>query len=64
MTTRDRVLREIQKMPETMLGEVLDFVVFLETKISGSKTNLASVSEASLKKDWLKPEEDKAWRTL
>lgn len=64
MTTRERILNEIQKIPETMLGEVLDFVVFLETKISNTKTNLAAVSESALKKDWLKPEEDKAWQNL
>ncbi len=64
MTTREHILREIQKVPEAMLDEVLDFVVFLEAKISNNKAQLAVASESSLKRDWLKPEEEAAWQNL
>ncbi|OGL44999.1 MAG: DUF2281 domain-containing protein, partial [Candidatus Schekmanbacteria bacterium RBG_16_38_10] len=46
------------------LDEVLDFVHFLKTKIIKERLDIAIASESSLKKDWLKPEEDEAWQGL
>ena len=64
MTKREVLIHEIRQVPETMLDEVLDFVRFLKTKISKDKMDLLIVSESSLRKDWLKPEEDRAWQNL
>lgn len=64
MTTKELILGEIKKMPEPLLEEVLDFIRFLETKALGQKMETAIASESSLKKDWLRPEEDEAWRNL
>jgi hypothetical protein len=55
--------REIEKIPEHKIQEVLDFVQFLLQK-DKEQLNLSLVSEPSLKKDWLKPEEDEAWKHL
>lgn len=55
---------EIEKIPDPLLEEVLDFVHFLNTKQMQGKKRLAELSESSLKKDWLKPEEDEAWQNL
>ena len=64
MTTKELILSEIKKIPEPLLEEVLDFIKFLETKIGEQKMETAIASETSLKKDWLRPEEDRAWQNL
>jgi hypothetical protein len=50
--------------PEPFLDEVLDFVHFLKTKIIREGIANAIDSESSLKKDWLKSEEDESWQNL
>ena len=64
MTNREQILNEIQKIPEPLLTEVLDFVQFLKKKVSSEKTEITAMSETSLRKDWLRPEEDTAWQHL
>jgi len=55
---------EVEKFPEPYLDEVLDFVQFLKNKMISGKWATALASEPSLKKDWLRPEEDEAWQNL
>lgn len=63
MNTKKILIKEIENLPETMVAEVLDFVRFLEYKKSdGLETYIQS--ESSLKKEWLTPEEDEAWKDL
>ncbi|MDI6655542.1 MAG: DUF2281 domain-containing protein [Candidatus Hydrothermarchaeota archaeon] len=63
MVTKELILNEIEKIPEPLLKEVLDFIRFLKTKsVEGVETAIAS--ESSLRKDWLRPEEDEAWAGL
>ena len=64
MNKKELILNEIEKVPEPLLEEILDFVRFLKTKVVGERMETAVSSESSLKKDWLKPEEDEAWRDL
>jgi len=66
MSNKDLLLNEIEQVPEPLLGEVLDFVRFLKTKKAGKlkPADFTVASESSLKKDWLKPEEDEAWKDL
>ena len=64
MEKRQLILNEIAQVPEPFLGEVLDFVRFLKSKAAGDKLGTALASESSLKKDWLRPEEDEAWQHL
>ncbi len=48
-----------------MLKEVLYFVQFLKTKQQQKEMlEITIMSESSLAKDWLKPEEDAAWHNL
>jgi len=47
-----------------LLEEVLDFVRFLKSKCAQEKLETSLLSESSLKKDWLSPEEEKAWQHL
>ncbi|MCK4385134.1 MAG: DUF2281 domain-containing protein [candidate division Zixibacteria bacterium] len=64
MGKKELLISEIEKVPEAFLDEVLDFIHFLKTKIIKEKLNTAIASESSLKKDWLRPEEDEAWQSL
>jgi hypothetical protein len=64
MSTKETLINEIKEVPEPLLGEVLDFVHFLKEKTVREKLDIAMMSESSLSKDWLKPEEDEAWQNL
>jgi hypothetical protein len=64
MNTKDLLINEIEEVPEPLLSEVLDFVHFLKTKILREKLDIAIMSESSLGKDWMNPEEDEAWQSL
>ncbi|MBL7081487.1 MAG: DUF2281 domain-containing protein [Candidatus Omnitrophica bacterium] len=64
MEVKELIFKEIENVPEPYLMEILDFIRFLENKVLEQKMELALASEASLGKDWLKPDEDKAWEAL
>jgi hypothetical protein len=63
MTTKELLLSEIEKTPDPLLEEILDFVQFLRIK-AGPGRETALASERVLGKDWLRPEEDEAWQGL
>ena len=63
MSTKELLMNEIE-VPEPLLSEVLDFFHFLKAKAVRDKLDVAIMSETSLSKDWLKPEEDEAWQNL
>ena len=64
MNKKELLINEIEQVPEPFLDEVLDFIKFLKTKVIKERINIVITSESSLKKDWLKPEEDEAWQNL
>ena len=64
MRDKERVIREIDQLPEPMLQQVLDFVRSLKSKSTRGILETALFSETVLRKDWLNPEEDEAWRDL
>jgi len=64
LNKKELLLNEIEGASEPILDEVLDFVQFLKSKKPQEKMHLSIASESSLKKDWLKPEEDEAWQNL
>ena len=64
MSPKEILLREIEKVPENLIEEVLDFIKFLKHKNDTNKFQITTASESSLKKDWLRPEEDEAWQHL
>ncbi|WP_229494998.1 DUF2281 domain-containing protein [Nostoc mirabile] len=62
---KKQITQELEKLPEPLLQEILDFVQFLQAKYQKDKTlEITIMSESSLQKDWLKPEEDSAWQDL
>jgi len=64
MNTGEELINEIEDAPEPLLSEMLDFVHFLKAKTFREKPDTAVLSESSLGKDWLNPEEDDAWQRL
>jgi hypothetical protein len=64
LAKKDLILREIEQIPDPLFEEILDFIQFLKAKIQKDSLGTAIASESSLKKDWLKEEEDKAWLDL
>ena len=64
MVTKENLYHEIGKMPPFLLEEIYNYICFLKTKMERGKSETALLSESALKKDWLKPEEDEAWKDL
>jgi len=64
MKVKEAVLKEIERVPEEYLREVLDFMRYLEARATEDRMNTTLAAESSLRKDWLRPEEDEAWRDL
>ncbi len=64
MNNKEVLLHEIEQVPDSFIAEIIDFIRFLKTKVIREKIDTAIASESSLKKDWLKPEEDEAWQDL
>ena len=64
MSKRELLARELEGATDDVLEEVLDFVRFLKFKSAADKFETLTASESSLRKDWLRPEEDEAWAGL
>jgi len=64
MSKKKEIIAELENIPENLLEDVLDYIDFLKSKINRQKIATALASESILKKDWLLPEEDEAWRDL
>ena len=56
------ILEKLNQLPSFCWKEVIDFIEFLKLKIE--KNESLFLSEKSLAKDWLLPEEDEAWKDL
>ncbi|MBI1884682.1 MAG: DUF2281 domain-containing protein [Chlamydiae bacterium] len=64
MTKRELLIGQIQKVPDSLIEEVLDFISFLKSKVLKEKHHPLFISESSLQKDWLRPEEEESWKNL
>ncbi len=64
MNTKELLLQEIEQVPEPILEGVLDFLRYLKAKKILQRQEATLLSEPSLAKDWLRPEEEEAWRDL
>ncbi len=64
MGKKELLINEIEQIPEPFFDELLDYIQLLKSRIIKEKLSIAIASESSLKKDWLRPEEDEAWQDL
>ena len=60
---QDEILRELKKLPDDTMDEILDFVKFLKIRDSDSADAYIE-SESPLEEDWSEQEEEKAWQDL
>lgn len=58
------LVQEIEQIPDELLVEVLNFLLFLKSRHQQEKLETSLLNESSLQKDWLRPEEDEAWQDL
>lgn len=63
MYIKKQIISELNQLPSSKLELVLRFVQLQKTLENTAIANYIA-SESSLKKDWLKPEEDEAWKDL
>jgi hypothetical protein len=64
MTAKEAILKAVEDLPEECLDDLARYVEELRQKTALRAAPTASASEAVLAKDWLRPEEDEAWRDL
>jgi hypothetical protein len=64
MSAKELFLKEVETLPEVILEEVWDFLQFIKAKYLQEQLEVSRLSESSLQKDWLRPEEDEAWHNL
>lgn len=67
MSTRDLLSNEIKNVPESLLKELYDFLLFLKQKKASSPHEEIVTHQASekvLSREWDSPQEDEAWKNL
>lgn len=64
MNTKEILAHEIDRIPEPLLQQLLDFLLSLKSQYLQEKLEITMMSESSLAKDWLSQEEDEAWQDL
>jgi len=69
MVNRAVLIKEIETLPPSCIGEVIDFVAWIKQRKLAHKPlsqipETMLMSEAALLKDWGTPEEDEAWANL
>ena len=62
--TKNIIIEELKDIPDEKANEILDFIRFIKFQKKMDKILTHLVSENSLAKDWLIPEEDDAWKDL
>jgi hypothetical protein len=64
MNSKEAIVRAIDRLPTSRLPELLLFIQKLQEEAAIEPWAGALMSESSLEKDWLLPEEDEAWQHL
>ena len=64
MSTRELIVKEIDRLPEPLQREVYDFARFLRLKSEEESFDGLLLSESALRKEWDTQEEDEAWASL
>ena len=64
MTQKEAIIQAIDLLPTSRLPDLLEFIHRLQSTPTPEQWSGALMSESSLQKDWLLPEEDEAWQNL
>jgi hypothetical protein len=64
MTTKDAIIHAVDDLPSEYLDELADYLQALKLRAAHQNVPTTLASEKVLAQDWLRPEEDEAWRDL
>jgi hypothetical protein len=64
MNPKEAIIQAIDQLPNSRLPDLLVFIQKLQEKPITEPWAGALMSESSLQKDWLSPEEDEIWQNL
>jgi hypothetical protein len=64
MNPKETIIQAIEQLPTSRLPDLLLFIQKLQEETAMEPWAGALMSESSLQKDWLLPEEDEAWQDL
>lgn len=66
ISTRERLKQELQHIPDELLGELHEYMKYLQYKKRNKSSSMdtAYASEVVLGKDWNSSEEEQAWQDL
>ena len=64
MTAREALLHTVEELPEEFLRELAEYAEKLRLKAAHCQVPTTLASQEVLARDWLRPEEDEAWRDL
>jgi hypothetical protein len=64
MTIKDRLIQELETLPDALVAELLEHARALRQGDGRGPRETALAAEPSLARDWLRPEEDEAWKDL
>jgi hypothetical protein len=64
MTAKETIIKSVEDLPQEYLEDLARYVENLRQRAALHAVPTALASEATLAKDWLRPEEDEAWRDL
>ena len=61
---KEELFRKLNEVPDFLLEQISDFIEFLKARMVRERFEATLLRGSSLAKDWLKPEEDNAWKDL
>jgi hypothetical protein len=64
MTAKEAIVHAVEDLPDDCLDDLAQYVDALRRRVSLRAVPTMLASETVLAKDWLRPEEDEAWRDL
>ena len=64
MSTKELLIQQIENLAETELQKILDYISLIKSSKIKDEIESYKLSESSLSKDWLREEEDEAWKNL
>ncbi|MGA2034785.1 MAG: hypothetical protein ABSG68_21255 [Thermoguttaceae bacterium] len=64
MTAREALLQTVEGLPEEFLVELAEYAKRLRLKAAHCQVPTTLATQDVLARDWLRPEEEEAWRDL
>ncbi len=62
--SKNVIVNELSDVPDEFVNEIIDFIKLLKSQKKSEKISTHLASEYVLGKEWLRPEEEEAWKNL